>query len=80
MYYYLVNKIGDGTKSNPIRPYFDGAFVWNPDAICPHCSTYIIGLPKPTDVLVPVTDLETACFARGLPIADVVTWFVGDGL
>lgn len=78
MFYYLVEKIGDGTYENPFRPNYEGAFVWNPSAICPHCSLYVIGLAETTDVLAPVTDLEAACYARNLAISDVVTWFVGD--
>jgi hypothetical protein len=78
MYYYIVEKIGEGTEDNPFRPNFKGTFVWNPDHVCPYCNTYIIGLAEPTDLLNPVTDLETACFARSLPVTDVVSWFVGD--
>ncbi|MEH7251896.1 hypothetical protein V7111_07200 [Neobacillus niacini] len=79
MFYYLVTKIGDGTRDNHCRPDFDGSFVWNPDAICPTCGLYVVGLAEQTDLLEPVTDLESACQARGLLIDDVVKWSVGDG-
>jgi len=78
MYFYLVEKIGDGTRESPFRPDFEGSFVWSPDHICPHCDTYIIGLADKTVLLSPVTDLETACSARSLLIDDVAKWFVGD--
>lgn len=77
MHYYLVEKIGDGMEENPFRPNYDGSFVWNPDATCPHCKLLIIGLVEETDILKSVTDLESACFARNLPINDVISWFVG---
>lgn len=77
MFYYLVEKIGDGTEGNAFRPNYDGAFVWNPDAICPQCNTYIIGLPYETDILNPVSDIEVACNNRGLTVEEVETWFVG---
>jgi hypothetical protein len=77
MFYYLVEKVGDGTEENTFRPSYDGAFVWNPDHVCLHCNFLIIGLSEQTDTLQPVTDLESACFARNLSVSDVVTWFVG---
>jgi hypothetical protein len=78
MYFYLVNKIGDGNKKNPYRPNYEGSFVWSPNHICLHCSTYIIGLSEETELLQPVENLETACNSRSLPINEVITWFVGD--
>jgi hypothetical protein len=77
MYYYIVEKIGDGSKNNPFRPNYEGSFVWNPDAVCPHCNTYIIGLMEETVLLQPITDLDTACGVRSLSISDVEKWFVG---
>lgn len=78
LHFYLVKKIGDGTRENPFRPDFNGSYVWGPDNICPHCETYIIGLAKESETLTPITDLESACIARDLAIGDVANWFVGD--
>jgi hypothetical protein len=78
MFYYLVEKIGDGTEGNSIRPNYVGSYVWGEDNVCPNCGTYIIGLPTQTEQLQPITDLETACNARSLSVNDVLKWFVGD--
>lgn len=78
MFYYLVKKIGDGTRKSPFRPDFDGAYVWNPDHVCPTCNTYIICTSEKVEYLQEITDLEQACNARNLLMEDVSKWFVGD--
>lgn len=80
MYYYTVNKIGDGTEENPFRPEYDGAYVWS-ESQCPTCGRCLIALPKPVLLdlrLIAVTDLEDACISRNLNSKEVVSWFVGD--
>jgi hypothetical protein len=78
MYYYLVEKIGDGTDGNRFRPNYQGDYVWGAENICPSCGTYLIALPIETTLLQPITDLDTACNVRNLNINDVLKWFVGD--
>lgn len=78
MHFYLVEKIGDGTRLNPFRANYEGSYIWGSENNCPNCGLYIIALPVETDLLQPVTDLETACISRGLLISDVEKWFVGD--
>ncbi|MBS4195314.1 hypothetical protein [Lederbergia citri] len=78
MFYYLINKVGDGTRNNPYRPDFDGAYVWNPDHICNTCGTYIIATSEQKEHLQEVTDIEQACEVRGLKQEEVINWFVGD--
>lgn len=78
MYYYTVEKIGDGTEENPFRPNYEGAFVWSENQ-CPTCARCLIATPQTVlDLrLVSVTDLEDACINRNLQKDDVVSWFVG---
>jgi len=78
MFYYLSEKIGDGTEENPYRPNYNDAFVWDSEHVCPICGTYIIALPIETNALQPITDLEKACNTRNLDIKNVTTWYVGD--
>jgi len=77
MYYYLVEKMGDGTRENPFRPNYEGDYVWS-DSGCPNCSTYIIALPTETELLQPIVDLKTACYVRNISFNDVTAWFAGD--
>lgn len=78
MYFYLVERIGDGTRENPFRPDIVGSFVWSPDNVCKTCNTYIIATNEQIEYLQEVTDLERACEVRGLNEEDVNNWFVGD--
>jgi len=78
MYYYLVEKIGDGTRENPFRPNVKGAYVWGAYNVCPNCNTYIVALSNEDNTLQKITDLTNACEARGLNPADVEAWFIGE--
>jgi len=76
MFYYLVDKIGDGTKLNTaFRANYVGPYVWSDKG---YNGKYVIALPIETAELTPINDLENECNLRGLLIDDVLTWFVGD--
>lgn len=79
MYYYIVERVGDGTRENPYRPNIpDGVdFVWS-DTQCSTCQTYLLASNENIDGLERISNLESACLSRNLVLSDVEKWFVGD--
>jgi hypothetical protein len=73
MFYYLVDKIGDGSKSNPFRPNYEGSFV----GLIIN-DKFLIGINEDVPELNKIDDLETFCNDNQLNYANVLTWFVGD--
>jgi hypothetical protein len=81
MYYYTVNKIGDGTELNPFRPDLpEGTpFVGNIGSD----GEYLVALPLELAETVlmkrqlPRQALENACNAKGIKYDDTQKWFVG---
>lgn len=76
MYFYIVNKIGDGTEGNPVRPniadgisFAGGLTSGNSFLIC--TQDEIPTLPK-------ILDLLTFCNENGFSYSDVMKWSVGD--
>lgn len=76
MYYYLVNKTGDGTRLNPFRPVLlsDIPFV------CTEVNEqFLVGtnelLTEPQ-----ILDLPSFCETNSVVYNDVLSWFVGDRL
>lgn len=79
MQYYIVERIGDGTRGNPYRPNTPSGvdFVWS-DNQCSTCETYLLASNVPISGITQITDLESACISRDLILGDVEKWFVGD--
>ncbi len=82
MYYYTVNKIGDGTEENPFRPDLpEGvSFVGNIGSD----GEYLVAVPvEITETTtrkkqLPRQALENACNKKGFPYDDVANkWNVG---
>ena len=73
MYFYLVEKIGDGTDANPFRPNYTGDYVG--------CGVvgnkFLVGTNVEIDAPL-ILDLQTFCTENNLIYQDVMKWFVGD--
>jgi hypothetical protein len=81
MYYYTVNKIGDGSHDNPFRPDLpEGtSFVGNMGSDGEYLVALPIELAETTKLKrqLPRQALENACVLKGLFYDDVTTWLVG---
>ena len=79
MFFYIVERIGDGTRANPYRPNIpEGmSFVWS-DNQCSTCETFLLASDVLIEGLTQVTDLNEASISRNLDLLDVEKWFAGD--
>lgn len=76
MYFYLVEKIGDGTEENWFRPNVPNGVSY----VCTDVGNrFLVGT---NDVLLEtlVANLQSFCEDNGLNYSDVSKWFVGDSL
>jgi hypothetical protein len=82
MFYYLVDKIGDGTRLNPFRPDLpnDTSFVGVPSD---YSEVYLIAtnveLSEVEQKILPMQMEEIAKITGWLKYKDILSWFVGDG-
>lgn len=81
MYYYTVNRIGDGTEDNPFRPDLPaGTSFVGQEQDGEYLVAIIKELPEQAGrkKQLPRQALEATAKEKGLKYDDVVTWFVGD--
>jgi hypothetical protein len=76
MFYYLVNKIGEGTMLSPFRPDLpiDTPFVREEVGE----EQYLVGTSRLVDIEGRIEDIEQFCIDNKISYADVSTWYVGD--
>lgn len=73
MRFYLVDKIGDGTKDNPFRPNLS-----NMDFVSLKLeNTFLVGVNGHIEGLEDV-NLLNVCTTNNLKYSDVLAWFVGE--
>lgn len=73
MRFYLVDKIGDGTKDNPFRPN-----LFNIDFVSLEVNgKFLTGVNAFVEAE-EVNNLHNFCIANELNYVDVLNWFVGD--
>lgn len=74
MNFYLVDKIGDGSKKNPFRP----DVVVGSSYVCTEINNqFLVGTMDILDET-KVIDLQLFCESNNLVYEDVLKWFVGD--
>lgn len=73
MFYYLVDKIGNGSRVDPLRPNYEGSFV---GAIIN--DKFLIGINDDEPTLNKIDDLQKFCNDNQFNYSDVLKWFVGD--
>jgi hypothetical protein len=75
MNYYVVDKIGDGSKQDPFRPNITSDVSY----VCTEINDnkFLVGT---NEILLEttVTDLQSYCNVNGIVYEDVLKWFVGD--
>lgn len=75
MHYYLVNRIGTGTKADPYRPDIPvDTFV----SIPVKDNQFIVGVNEILPGEASAPNVQTYCAENGISYVDILKWFVGD--